>query len=595
DITTGNWFQVERMNPVAYRTLSDGHYFYDFGKAAFGTLELNYELQKEESITVHLGEKLLDGRIDRKPGGSIRYQQVQVKMVPGKNTFQIELVPDKRNTNHMAVALPDSFPVVMPFRYVEVEGNVYGSEGGKASGPDDVVQIAYFNYFDDTTSSFSSSDSILNQIWEMCKYSQKVTTFAGVYIDGDRERIPYEADAYLNQLSHYSVDKEYAIARKTIEYFMEKPTWPTEWQLHVALLFYQDYMYTGNTELIEKYYEPLKHKTLMALEMDDGFISVESKGHTGELMMNLGFADTTQRLRDIVDWPQKGGFGGVMGEDDGFVFTSVNTVVNSMYYGNMKIMAEFAKLLCKPEDELDFEYRAARVRKAINEKLYDNENGYYVDGIGTGHGSIHANMFPLAFGVVPEARKQKVVNHIKSRGMACSVYAAQYLMEAVYNAGDEDYALDLMTATHDRSWYNMIKVGSTVSMEAWDMKYKPNSDWNHAWGAAPANIIPRYMWGVKPFTPGYGVAEIKPQMSTLKTSSIKIPTIKGTIAGEYRMLNRNLKQFKIKLPSNMTANFIHEGTSQQVISLNGKTINNTEGMFILNPGMNVIDIRVNSF
>jgi len=32
--------------------------------------------------------------------------------------------------------------------------------------------------------------------------------------------------------------------------------------------------------------------------------------------------------------------------------------------------------------------------------------------------------------------------------------------------------------------YNMIKNGSTIAMEAWDMKYKPNSDWNHAWGAA---------------------------------------------------------------------------------------------------------------
>jgi alpha-L-rhamnosidase len=94
----------------------------------------------------------------------------------------------------------------------------------------------------------------------------KATSFAGYYIDGDRERIPYEADAYLNQLTHYTVDQEYAIARRTIEYFMKYPTWPTEWQLHVALMFYQDYMYTGDTELIEKYYEPLKHKTLMALE-----------------------------------------------------------------------------------------------------------------------------------------------------------------------------------------------------------------------------------------------------------------------------------------------------------------------------------------
>jgi alpha-L-rhamnosidase len=169
-------------------------------------------------------------------------------------------------------------------------------KGAKSLSAENVTQVAYFNYFEEETSSFSSSDTILNQVWEMCKYTQKATTFAGVYVDGDRERIPYEADAYLNQLSHYSVDNEYAIARRTIEYFMEKPTWPTEWQLHVALMFYQDYMYTGNTELIEKYYEPLKHKTLMELEVEEGLISTHSPKLTGEFMAKLGFADTTQRV-----------------------------------------------------------------------------------------------------------------------------------------------------------------------------------------------------------------------------------------------------------------------------------------------------------
>ena len=29
----------------------------------------------------------------------------------------------------------------------------------------------------------------------------------------------------------------------------------------------------------------------------------------------------------------------------------------------------------------------------------------------------------------------------------------------------------------------MIRVGSTITLEAWDNKFKPNQDWNHAWGA----------------------------------------------------------------------------------------------------------------
>jgi hypothetical protein len=261
----------------------------------------------------------------------------------------------------------------------------------------------------------------------------------------------------------------------------------------------------------------------------------------------------------------------------------------------MKIMAEFAELLGKTSEELDFKFRAARVKKAINQKLYNKEKGHYTDGLGTDHGSVHANMFPLAFGIVPEEYKKPVVSHIKSRGMACSVYGAQYLMEAVYNTGEADYALELMTATHDRSWYNMIKVGSTITMEAWDMKYKPNSDWNHAWGAAPANIIPRYLWGIQPETPGFAKVIIKPQMGTLKSSTIKIPTLRGEISGEYKRVNNRFTKYSIKLPANLAGEFSTVFSSEDVVTINGEPVNPAFDTVRLGPGENDIEIRVNSF
>ncbi|HKJ78280.1 MAG TPA: family 78 glycoside hydrolase catalytic domain, partial [Prolixibacteraceae bacterium] len=333
NISSENFFQIEKIAPVSFKKTGEGSYFIDFGKDAFGTLLLNYAANGKEQLSIRLGEKLENGKIDREPGGTIRFQEVELSVHPDKQEYVIQLPPDERNTGPAAVQLPDSFDVIMPFRYAEIEN------ASTEITSDDVRQKAYFNYFDSNQSSFSSSDSILNQVWEMCKYSMKATSFAGLYVDGDRERIPYEADAYLNQLSHYSVDNEYAIARRTIEYFMKYPTWPTEWQLHVALLFYQDYIYTGNTELIERYYDELKHKTLIDLVREDGLISTESPNHNGELMAKLGFRDTTKRLRDIVDWPPAQKDTGwklpkdwPQGERDGFVFTPVNTVINSLFY-----------------------------------------------------------------------------------------------------------------------------------------------------------------------------------------------------------------------------------------------------------------------
>ena len=105
----------------------------------------------------------------------------------------------------------------MPFRYVEIENAQSEIEAG------DLRQKIFQYYFDDNQSSFTSSDTVLNQVWDLCKYSIKETTFAGLYVDGDRERIPYEADAYINQLGHYGMDSEYPIGKRTIEYFMEHP------------------------------------------------------------------------------------------------------------------------------------------------------------------------------------------------------------------------------------------------------------------------------------------------------------------------------------------------------------------------------------
>jgi len=261
----------------------------------------------------------------------------------------------------------------------------------------------------------------------------------------------------------------------------------------------------------------------------------------------------------------------------------------------MKIMAEFAQVLGKTEEKLDFELRAAKAKKAINEKLFNKNLGYYTDGIGTGHGAVHSNMLPLAFGIVPNERIESVAQYIKTRGMGPSVYGAQYLMEALYKAGEEKYALDLLTATNDRSWYNMIKVGSTISMEAWDMKYKPNSDWNHAWGAAPANIIPRYMWGILPVTPGFGMVKVEPQLAGLKHSTITVPTIKGNIKAAYQFVNNRLQKYMVELPANMVGVFQSDFTNQNVVTVNGKKANLSFGTLRLEPGKNEIEVTVNSF
>ncbi|WP_439482798.1 sulfatase-like hydrolase/transferase [Cyclobacterium plantarum] len=588
-LTTANGFMQEDILPQSLEKVGGDTWLADFGKAAFANLAFSYSTDKPETLTVRLGEQLEGGRINRDPQGHIRFQEVEVAVNPEKDLYVLQLPPDERNTGPAAVALPDSFPVLLPFRYAEIVAQ---------KQPEALTQQAYFGYFEEDQSQFSSSDTILNQVWDLCKYSMKGTSFAGIYVDGDRERIPYEADAYINQLSHYAVDWEYPIARRSIEYFMENPTWPTEWQLHVALMFYEDYLYTGNTELIEYYYDELKHKTLMELAREDGLISSERA--TPEFMKKLGFKDPDVKMRDIVDWPPAQKDTGwelatEEGERDGFVFTPINTVINALYFRNLEIMGEFARILGKTGEAMEYELMAAKVKKAVTEKLMDPEKGIYLDGEGAGHSSLHANMMPLAFNMVPDENIPAVVEFIKSRGMACSVYGSQYLMDGLYNAGEADYALELMTATHDRSWWNMIAIGSTMTLEAWDMKYKPNADWNHAWGAVPGNIVARKMWGILPKIPGGSLLEIRPQLSRLTESDIIVPFLPGKVLASYQKVNNRLQRYVFELPANVSADLFLEFGPNDAVSLNGEKVNTQFGSIRLSPGRNEIELQVNSF
>jgi hypothetical protein len=467
--------------------------------------------------------------VDRVPGGTIRYAKVRGALTsPG--IYRVPFAADRRNTSGAAVILPKELGTVMPFRYVEVEECPYPVTA------ESIRQIAVNYPFDDEAASFASSDAALNRVYDLCKYSIKATSFAGLYVDGDRERIPYEADAYINQLGHYYTDREFTLARFTHEYLMTHPTWPTEWKQHSVMIAWTDWMYTGNTESLARWYEALKTQKLLA-----------SCARAADGLLVTGGADAPQAsgLRDIVDWP--------VGERDGFDFRPVNAVVNAFYCRNLQQMADIAQALGKEADAADFRAKAERAAKAYNAVFFDAVRGRYVDGEGSAHSSLHANMLPLAFDLVPDAERGRVAAYAVSRGMSCSVYGAQYLLEALFESGREDQALTLLTRDDTRSWLNMLRAGSTITTEAWDIRLKPNQDWNHAWGAAPANIIPRYVLGVRPLEPGFGRILIRPQVGDLTEAKGVVPTVRGSVSVAVRQKPGETFGLEIDVPVNTTA------------------------------------------
>jgi len=510
--------------PVAISKIAPGVFLVDFGRVAFGNLSLTPAKEHGTSslITVRFGEALKDGRVDTHPPGSVRYAEVKVA-VKGAETVMVAPQMDARNTKAPAVLSPASLGVLTPFRWVEVEG--WPTE----LGANQIRRRAVFDStWVDDAASFRSSDPMLDQVWDLCHYSIKATTFAGVFVDGDRERLAYEADAYLTQLSYYAGDADPRISRATFDRLMKFPTWPSEWAPHMVFMAYADWMQTGDTAWLAAHYEGLKTKLLDERVGPDGLVM-----STPKLI----------RHGDIVDWPIR--------ERDGYIFTSVNTVVNAFHLRALEDMTQLAQALGKTKEATKFSEQERTTQATFQEKLFDPARGLYRDGVGTDHASLHANLFPLAFGLVPAGQRPQIVQWLAGRGMAASPYAAQYLLQALFENGGDADALALITAPGDRSWRHMVDSGATITWEAWDLKYKPNQDWNHAWGAAPANLLPRFVLGAQPLTPGWGRALIQPHPGTLTSVEGRMPTPRGELSVAWK--RDKYFNLTLTLPPGMTA------------------------------------------
>jgi hypothetical protein len=369
-------------------------------------------------------------------------------------------------------------------------------------------------------------------------------TFDGIYVDGDRERSPYEADTFIHMLSSYGVNNEFSTARCTFEYLTNHMTWPTEWKFHLILAAWADYQQTGDPYLMTKYYGFLTNSCMM----------LTSAGPDG-LLQSLP-ENNAAIVGDIIDWLRISGDG--VGNIDGYVAEQTNAVINAFSYRCLTIMTSVAQLTGHAADAAFFAARTSQVYSNYNKVFWNSGSQSYIDGEGTTHSSADANFFPLAFGLVPATNLTAAINYLHTRiaangCMPAGVYGAQYLLEGMFLAGDADAALALMTTNSTRSWMNMINIGSTITDEAWNTADNFSEDWNHAWGAAPGNLIPRYVLGVRPITAGYGQILIQPQLGrTLSYVEGTVPTIRGPVSVTVTN-GTSIYQMQLIIPGNVTA------------------------------------------
>ncbi len=218
------------------------------------------------------------------------------------------------------------------------------------------------------------------------------------------------------------------------------------------------------------------------------------------------------RIGTLVDWPPW--------DRDDYEFGETNSVCNAFLHGALLAMAELTG------DE-KYRARAAAVRKAFRQTFL--KDGHFTDNAESSHASFQSDMFALRFGLAEPSEIPGIMAALKARGMVCSVYGAQFLLETCFCHGEAQYGLDLMRSRGRRSWLSMMEQGATITMESWGNWDKPNQDWCHAWGTAPANVIPRHLCGVRPIKPGFAQFAVDPQPGDLDYFLLRQPTPHGPV------------------------------------------------------------------
>lgn len=479
---------------------ADGSCVVDFGLDAFANLTVTTSFTRPAEVELLIGEVLTpEGRIDRAPGGFRTIQSRKVLCPAGEYTFRFEI--DKHRTpyagNREICAPEEAEGEIVPFRYAELVG-------GEASRPVRLARREVYGPVPDDAARFVSSDAQLNRIWEFCRYTMKATSCLGFFVDGERERLPYEGDAYINQLGYFCCGGDREIPRNTIDWLLENPTWPIEWRLIMPRVLRDYLFYTGDRESVANWL-PVMRDQLRALREEhgaDGLLRAAPRPYVGSA--------------DLVDWPE--------GERNGYVFGEFNLVPGCYYFGALETMAELT-------GDSAYSAMAAEAKASLVRLMFDAGSGLFVDSPGAGHTAQHSAVFPLFFGVADDPEPLK--RFLLSRRIDCSVYVAQFLLESCFRFGMEEHAVELITGGGLRSWTNMLEKGATITMEAWDDSLKENQDWNHAWGAAPANIIPRFIGGIRPLEPGFARFTVDPRPGKVKSFELRHPTPHGAVELSY--------------------------------------------------------------
>ena len=390
---------------------------------------------------------------------------------------------------------------------------------------------------------FTSSDLLINKIYDVCMHTLKICRQT-IHLDSPTHQEPLACtgDYYIQSLIEYLSIKDATLARCDIERtanllkIQDGRIFHTTYSLIYPWWVFDHYMHTADKDIIDK-------KALdLLLNRFDTYVSQENG--------LLEFAPDYMFVDWVVAKCDEDGFldGGNMmshGKMEGYSLhhppKALGQSVLCMFYYNALIKsASLYEILGEAEAAKECIKKADNLKSSINKYLFDTSKGLYVGGLNTPNqvkeGSWlpkntktvyylkQANTLAVLFGIAPKEARRDILKYVVTdlSKLEMQPYFYHYLLEALYKEGlFERYGMELI-----RRYKSLIDRCDKGLSEAWE---NMKCDYSHAWGASPAYVLKKAICGLEILEPGFKKIKISPCLFDLSFAEVEITTPYGII------------------------------------------------------------------
>jgi alpha-L-rhamnosidase len=554
----------EEIKPVSVTNLGYRKYVIDLGKIYPGSFKIAFsDGNAGDTIKMYGGYVLNDDRT------------VSTKFDQGTNlNFYFIL------NGNIAVFNPY---VYLGLRYLQVNNSP------NVLNIDNVRFVCRHFELNPTRSNFNSSNLMLNSVWDLMCHSLIVGSQEGFVDTPTREKGSFLGDGWSQAVPAMSIMGDRVMNLRVLNEFLDSQEqyWPDgrlnavypnvdgardipDYTQSYLVWVWDYYMQTGNIEFLKTNYSKLK-------KIAD-YVNVYKNDTTGLIHKLEGGNGLYQY--GIIDWPESMRYGYDMSVES-------RTVINAYAYIDFDIISRIAEELGNSLDRDYYKTKANDIKKAINTFLI-NKEGVYIDGLyhdktKSIHVSQHANILPMAMGIVPEKSIDPVITEIKNRRMNVGMVCLRWLPEALGQTDQGAHLIDLYTNTEWDGWAKTIACGGTVTWESWDANMT-NASMSHPWGAVGLLALQKYILGIQPLKPQYELIQVKPLdfKDKLNFANGVCPTDKGDIIINWNK-SKSCFVMTITIPDNIIAKvYIPKlGIKGSSIKMDGiETIGSEEGNYV---------------